>query len=706
MKHFGLKLVIALILTIGTLSGFLATKELDANNISLDSSLVEIFDSRYGAMWPQVVTVLETVARRHHVNIVRVDENFYDGDRLRDVYVMPSEAGSGQIEWVQNYLAPFARSSKLSLMVRPFSAEKVLDPRANYQVLGSNDAALDLASQFEELGLFGIQSPSHPLWFAVTNYALHSIELFSALLIGLSALTIGSVLLNVRGYAVWRLHGMTPLRIAYRDMRTLVKFSTLTLLLFMILSSGLLLWYNGWNQVYTFIRFSVFISVSIFVVQVIVYCIAVATVCSASIVSGLKGKIHLTAAAMMLHPLRIGTVLLAVPVLLGVCDSYTGLVNRNSALPYASGMEQLANITFPGYRTEKESDRVFEETGRWLRKLDTQGRIVVIKRGLLENGLPSSIPSGNTEIIYVNDTFLAKNPTFTQNDGRVGPTPEGAVNVVIPEHLTSHSKEILNMVSKGFAPAALPDGVVAPSIQYSVSVSGQSVFAYASRNSALDGPAMSRPVIHDPVIVALSNGSPLIFNESLAAWASYNGVVLFSDDIVSSIGRDLPKGSILGMIPLPGLFDDNYLAEIRELISNSTILGLSIVALFLATTTYYLLYARRSRSDIRAGHIAGCGFWRIHQSVLIRELIVVPLGVLLWICTENWSRARRIFEYVNANVPPPPSAPVPDWWRLIPAMSTSGVMMMLSVMLLYVMHRRMITTRTPFSIPVKKWINQ
>ncbi|WP_226352797.1 hypothetical protein [Pseudonocardia sp. ICBG601] len=704
MKYFGLKLTITLILIISTLSGFLITKELDNNEVSLDSALVEIFDDRNNVAWPQVVTVLEAVARQYHVNIIRVDESFYNGDRLRNVHVMPSEAGAEQAKWAQDYLAPFGQSPKADLAVNLFETENVLDPRAGYQVIGSDDAASDLMSRLEELGLFGTQSPSHPLWLAVISYTLNSIELFSSLLAGLAALTVGSVLLNVKRYAIWRLHGITLPGIVYRDMRVLAKFLILTLFLFAVLSSAFLFWYNKWNQIYTFIRLSVFIGALIFAVQITVYCMVVVIASSASVTSALKGKINLSWAIITLYPLRICTILLTVTALLGVFDSYTGMSNRNSALPYIPEMEGLANITFSGYRTEKESNRDFEKTGKWLRELDNQGRIIIVKRGLLENGLSVSTPSGGTEIIHVNDTFLAKNPIFTQDKIRIGSTPKDTINVVIPERLAPHTEEILNMVSKWFTPEALPDGVPVPHIQQLVSANGQNIFAYASNNSDLDSPAANRPIIQDPVVIALPNGSPLIFDESLAAHASYNGIVLLSRDIIFSKEKGLFTGNILGMIPLQGLLGDNYLAEVNQFVSRGTALGLSIVASLLATATYYLTYTRRSSSTILVEHILGRTFWRTHWRMLTCEVVIIPLGILSWTYLDNLNRGHKVAEYLNASIPPPPSALAPDWWRLIPMMSTSGVMTVLFIALLYAAHRRMVAARTIPLFYSKEWI--
>lgn len=688
MRYIGFKIATFLLLITGVLSGFLIAGEVDKYPGSLDGSLVEVFENRNGVAWGQVVATLQDVAERNHAGIIRDDDNFYDGDHFRDVYVMSDAPGSDHVAWARDVLAPFGRSPELELTVRPFEPGNVLDPRASYRVVGSEDAARDLMAKFEELGLLGTQASPPALWEVIANHVLNSAGLFAALLAGLVALTVGSVLLSVRRYAVWRVHGTTVPRMIYRDTRALAPFFMATVLFFMATSSGFLLWYNGWNKFSVFARLSTAMVVALGVIVAMAYGLAMLMIPMVSVVGGLKGKVRLGPAMTVLYPVRIGAVLLVVPAIAGVSGSYAGLMNRNDALPYVAKVGDSVNITFPGYRTEKESDLNFDNAGSWLRQLDAHGRAIIVKRGLLQDRLPLALPTGETEILQVNDTFISVQPVLDVAGTRVGPVPENTVLIIIPERLNQYSDAIVDSVMKGFTPGNLPTGVAVPRVQRVVSTDGQAVFAYASRLSHLEGPAKDRPLVHDPVIVAFPNGTPLIRDNSFGARASYNGVVVSRDDVVSSIGKDLAAGSILGMLPLPKLLDDNYAAEVRQLISDVVALLLTVLVLVLVTVTTWLLYARKRVSDMRAGHVAGRGFWRVHRWALLRESIIIVVGVVVWIGVSNWQRVQDAAPFFSQGIPAPPSIPVPDWWRLVPTLTVSVAVIVLFTLLVYATHRR------------------
>ncbi|MEV6713691.1 hypothetical protein AB0M48_16815 [Lentzea sp. NPDC051208] len=695
MRYIGLKFVACLVLTTATLLGFLAAGDSDEHPGWRGSSLLEITDNRGTVSWEQVVATLTAVADQHHVGIIRVDENFYDGDHRRNVYVTSGDPGADDARWARDLLRPFGRSPALELTVKPFVPGDGLDPRAAYRVFGPPDAALDLAARFDELGLHGTPPSSVTFGMVFLRYLLSLAGLAVALVTGLVTLTVGSVLLSARRYAVWRLHGASVLQMMWRDARALAPFCATTTLVFGAAVCAFLFWYNGWNQFSVFARFAGNTAVATGIVVVLSYVIAVLAVSVTSTVEALKGRMRLGPAMALLYPLRVAAVLLVVPAVAGVAADYTGLMNRNAALPHVAGVGESVNITLPGYRTREESDRNYQEVGAWLRQLDSRGRVTVVKRDSLQAYLPATESLGETEVLWVNDTFLASQPVLDSAGSRIGSAPENTVRIIVPERLNQHADSITGSVLDSFAPAALPAGVAVPHVQRLAAADGQELFLYAvkSQSSNADGTPMNRPMARDAVIVSIPNGSPLISDSRLAAWASYYGAVLSPEDVTSSVGRDLPSGSILGMLPIAGLLTDNKTAEIRRLISDSLMLVLVISVLASAAVSSCLLYTRKHSRAIYAGHVAGRGFWRIHRRQFLIESII-PLAVAAWICVSNWQRAGEVATYARRGIPAPPSVPAPDWWRLVPAMTASMAAILLFTALLVVVHRR-ITAAVP-----------
>ncbi|MFC6094852.1 hypothetical protein [Saccharothrix lopnurensis] len=689
MRYTGLKLVICSVLTTAALLGFLAAEDSDKYPGWQGSSVLEITDDRNGVSWEQVVATLASVTDRHRVGIIRIDEDFHDGNRLRNVYVTSGDPGSDYVTWAQNMLRPFGRSPTLELTFRPFEPDDALDPRAAYRVFGPQGAAVELVTRFEELGLFGAQTPSLTFEQVFSNYAMRSVGLFLALLTSLVTLTVGSVLLNTRRYAEWRLHGAATLQMFYRDARALAPFCMTASIVFGAAFSAFLLWYNGWNQFSVFARFTATAAATMGIIVALSYLIAVLAVSVKSTLDVLKGGKRLGPAMTLLYPLRFAAILLLAPAVAGVAGDYAGLMNRNTALLHLPRVGESVNITLPGYRTPEESDRDFEEVGAWLRQLDARGRAVVMKRESLQNHLSAGMFSGETEVLWVNDTFLAGQPVLDTTGSHIGSAPENTVRVIIPEHLDRHADTITDSVLMSFAPAALPAGVVAPGVQRLTAADGQSIFAYAvkSQDVNTDGSPIDRPMIHDAVIVSLPNGTPLISNVRLASWASYHGVVLSPGDVTSSMGRTIALGRISGMLPVTGLLADNRSTEVRHLISDALMSGLAIAALALAVVVTCLLYVRKYTRAIHAGHVAGRSFWQIHLRVLLFES-TIPLGIISWISVNNWQRAREVAAYVSHGIAAPPSLPAPDWWRLIPMMTASAAAIFLFTTFLFIAHRR------------------
>lgn len=691
VRYIGLKLVVCLVLTTAAVLGFSAAGDADRHPGWQGSSLLEISENRNNVPWERVVAVLTAVADLHHVGIVRVDEDFHDGDHRRNVYVASGDPGKDPVTWARDVLRPFGRSPSLELAVKPFDPANALDPRAAYRVLGPPEAAAELATRFAELGLVGRPPSSLVFGQVFLGYVLRLAGLGGALAALLVTSTAGSVLLSARRYAVWRLHGASVLRMMGRDARALAPFCATAALVFGAAVSAFLFWYNGWSQFSVFARFAGATVVTTGIVAMLSYVVAVLVVSATSTVEALKGRMRLGPAMTLLYPLRVAAVLLVVPAVAGVAVDYAGLMNRDAAVPYFDRVGKSVNITFPAYRTREESDPNFEKVGAWLRQLDTRGQVIVMKREALKDYLPPQTSAEGLELLWVNDTFLAGQPVLDSAGSRVGPAPENTVRVIIPERLNQHADSINAAVLRGLTPEQLPKGVTPPRTQRLAAADGQTLFTYAvkSQNPNPDGTPMNRPLIRDAVIVSIPNGSPLISDLRVASWASYYGAVLSPEDVTSSVGKNLPADSILGMLPIAGLLADNHAAEVRRLTSDALMLVLVIVVLALAAVSACLMYTRRHARAIYAGHVAGRGFWRIHRRQLLIEGIV-PLAVVAWICVSNWQRAQEVAGWTSRGIPTPSFVAVPDWWRLVPAMTASAAAILLFTALLVVVHRRIV----------------
>ncbi|MCM6774531.1 hypothetical protein NDR87_13650 [Nocardia sp. CDC159] len=640
---------------------------------------------------------ITTVATQHHATIMRVDPDFHDVNHRQHLFVVNGETDTG--EPIQNRLAAFGRSPAMQFDISPISRDDRLDPRTEYRIYGSQTAAADLRARFEQIGLYGRWLPAKSFGDVATIWALQAWEVILGLLTALVALTMGGVLLDARRYAVWRAHGASTSHVIWRDMRGLIRFGMCAGAVAAVITSGFLCWYNGFAQFSVFAYGFAIAAVAMGIVVTLSYLVAIALVTTTPIVAALKGRLKLGPALLGLYPLRIIAVLAIAPAVVAVLAAHSDLANQAAANSYIERGGDAVNIAFPGSRTQETADKNDEETGRWIRNLDSHGRVIIVNREWLQAPyLPLHVTPTGAEMISVNDTFLANQPVLDPAGSRYGPAPENTVRIIIPESLRQYGEFITAAIRRSFNPENLPDRAHPPRIQQLLAADGQTFFAYAATGGIIPASPpstrirkMNQPMIHDPVIVSYPNGTELISDIRYAAWASQSRVVFSSSDITSAIDKTLPSDHILGMLPITTQLDDNHTTTIRRLVTELSVLGLMVLALVSITITTCVLYTRKNVRTIFAGHLAGQSFWRIHRRILLWEALL-PVGILAWICGDNWRRARaRAFFIDGLNVPPPPQLAAPDWSRIVPGSIAVLLATALLTAILAVAHRRITT---------------
>ncbi|WP_226361005.1 hypothetical protein [Pseudonocardia sp. ICBG1142] len=699
MLHFGRtsssgsRYIVCFSLVVAAFMGVTVSMEGDRYPGWNSDLVLEITRSSNATPWANTVAAIAEVADKHDAAVLRIDSDRRDSDRGRKVYVATGPSGSSGTSWAEERLRPFSTSSVLKLDIRPFDPLDSLDSRALYRIYGSRNAADELSVRLKELGMTGVLTESPTVMEVMALYAARSAGLFSGLIAAIMTMAISTVLLQARRYAVWRLHGAGLLRMAYWDGRSILPFLAASITVYAGITTAVLFIYNKWAQVSTFACFSVAMSLLTGTAISVAYFIGLLVVSSSSAMSSLKGRMRVLFSVGVLYFWRISAVLLVIPAVTGVATDWESLTHRTFDPPAYTNIDSRASIAMPAHRTEEDSNKDFEEVGAWLRRLDLSGRAIVMKRDSLRSNVSEWIPLENTELLWANGTLLAEQPLVDLAGVRIGPSLNGVIRVIIPEHLGQYSRAILESVQSEFSSEALPTGVAEPQIQTVLAKSGQSVFVYGTRSqtSTADGHSVDWPVSHDPVIISMQNGTPLISNERLAAWASYNGAITSKDDI-SSKSSHAPVEHLAGAIPIRGLLDDNYVIAKYRLSEDLLTLSLLSITLTLTVTTMRTLQVQRLKKAMYAGHIAGRGFWYTHYRAVLKE-ISIPVTILAWIAMSNWLRSKEINAYITAGMPPPPTASPSDWERLVPAMSIAGITSAGFIGLLYISYRKICSAR-------------
>lgn len=310
----------------------------------------------------------------------------------------------------------------------------------------------------KDQGVAGTLTESRGFWEIIAVYALQSAGLSSALFVGLATLTFGSVLLNGRRYAIWRLHGASPWQISLRDATSLLPYLTSINLGTATAVAGFLLWYNGWSQAAVFAQFTLVAALLMYAVVGGAYMVGLLSMYGTSVLNSLRGRARLIFSRMLLYPIRVVVVLMIASAVAELAGGLGDLANRAAAGPRLAGVGDSVNVTLPGYRTPEDSDRDYAAVGAWLRRMDSNGRVIIIKRDSLQDNINEHLPESGSEILWVNESFLSQYPLLNSSGDSVKSTNGGLVQVIIPERLARYAHAIVENVRLGFTDEALLAG--------------------------------------------------------------------------------------------------------------------------------------------------------------------------------------------------------------------------------------------------------
>ncbi|GAA2384714.1 hypothetical protein GCM10010420_03780 [Streptomyces glaucosporus] len=652
MLHRSIKFVHAAVLAFSAVLAFLFLRSLDEDWVLGHSAVVWVTDSDGSTSGSQVARVMAEFAQDHRATVAREVPDLREPHSRRHLYLA---SGGPRSEWLEDGYPAFDRGYRTD--VHPAAELGHRDPRGFYYVFGPGEAAGSLARTFTGLGLRA--AVHHPHSFTELG-PIHSggALLRSFLVVALAAVTMtgAGVLLNAKAYGVLRLQGMSFGRILLRDLRRLAVFWSIAFAAVSVVTLVLLGLYNGLAWIGRFAALAMGTAAALGLIALAAHAAMLRLTFRTDVLRALKGELPARAASLSAYLVRVPALLLALGIATSVVLAGQDVLNRQESRDAYVKAGQATSIALNGsLASPKALQDLEEKVGRWLRRADGDGQVVVAGHRDLGRSIPrAGLPRG--DILIVNETFLAEQPVLDASGRRHAPDATGPdqVRLLIPTGLGRYT-DLLREKVPGLLNPSDPDKIDPDRVDVLRSGEGQHVFTYNPRGQshADENPGADESFVTDPVIIAFPNGSAFLSDKGYTAYAS-QGSIVFPDpeDVTAGIEKHRLETYVSGMSPV----GQNAALKLRELVGEFRLqsfnLAVAVAVLLITGVGVCIVHSRKNAQAIFARHISGWTFTATHRPVLALEALLAAL-LAVWVPFQVWQRNRELDQYEALGIPPP-----------------------------------------------------
>lgn len=628
MLHRSITFIHAAFFVLSAVLSFLVVKELHETIPDDRASILWIreFDGR--ASNDEVLNSVETFAAEHQVNVALENPDLDNPGGLRHLYVAVGDPDTPSANWLEDGYPAF--SPDFQTKVHPFFEAEHLDPRGFYYVFGPRESAFAFLDDLSDLGLGGFVAEEKDVvnWFGIALGRTLLATLTIAVLCGFVAVGSG-VLLNARSYAVLRLQGMSLSRILLRDMAQLSRFWVVAAALIAAATMGLLFLYNGLAHFHQFLKVALFYVAVFTAVALVTHVAALALIHRTDILPALKGRMPARLATFGSYAVRVPALILVLGFTANLALSLNNLMEQRSGQELFAEVGQTSRVHFTGSVSELQDKEKEEELGEWLRQLDAEGRIIHTSSEPGSAILPPGAERPDFDLLVVNDTYLQAQPVLDPAGERYGPANrDDQVRVLVPETLLDQE----DALGEG-ADAWVHDfqGRDNPGLNAEIEVlpsrSGQSMFTYGVFGY---GPSGNTPFLHDPVILAVPNGSDILHPVSYYGDAT-SGAIVFPDpqDVLDAMDDSALSIYISSVQPVAQQAADEYRSTVQQTRLESFNLVTGTLVLLITGIAVCIIHSRKNAQAVFARHISGWRFSAIHRTVLAVE-VLLAVGFVGW----------------------------------------------------------------------------
>ena len=655
MLHKGMRVAYAIVLIASAIVSFMVLRNFDETTTRGADYAITFGKSDNGASAERVTTAVEDFATGRHVNIGRLYYDSLDVNR-RLLYLAVGDADAESTTWLKDGYPYFSREAQLQ--VRPYRQVAALSPDGEYFVYGTSADAVGLLRTFRDLGYEGSLHQTRSLNTVVQFFDGGALTTFF-LIVGLVAVVgvSSSVALNAKSYGVQRLHGRSLLDLVWRDMVQQRVFMPVALIAALSTAGGFLLWYNGLHQIDTYGTLFVMFFGIYTIAGLGAYLTALAFLQRSSILDAVKGEITAAWAIVGSYVLRGWGLLLILSISASLMTSAINLRDQRHIHQAWASIGNAYYIRINGAIEYLKVGRdVDERIGRWIRDADMHDKVSLASY--------QSLSGPVTNILVVNNRYLAKHEILDSNGISIKPKDAGSIQILVPRRY-SDVKSTVGAEVMRWALSQNKDASKVPPRDLLVEEirDGQSVVSYSRSMGVTD------LKLKDQIVVVVGGGSALISNDEYVSIASRGEVLVENPDAamksLTSAGLD---DYILGMSPFAEDAAVNYRDAARELSMQIINLVVGIAVLIITGLAVAVVYCRRNAQVLFVKYIHGWSFGRMHWKILALE---ISFGLV----TVWWVRHNTAAALSDRQMLIPPSEVALMGWK--PALA--GAVMLVSL---------------------------
>ncbi|QJW35927.1 hypothetical protein [Cellulosimicrobium protaetiae] len=623
MRSRGIRLAYAILAVYASLAAFVFLRAMDDLGPLGATDIVHVSGSAPSVPSAETIATIEHVAAQHDVNVVRFVEDLDDPAGARHLFLAVGDPQLASGSWLEDGYPSFSQDVRTS--VHPLAERADMDPRGHYFTFGEAAATPVLAQALRAQG-YTVETRAYYAPPQIMGWLVTQPLALSALVAALLVVVVvaASVLTNVRGYAVQRLHGVAPGRVLARDLRRALPSLLATLVAVAIADAVLLAVYNGGAQWPAFAAATAILTAAFVLLALGTHALALALAAERPVLEALKGRLPARATGVAVYLVRLPALLVAIAAVVGAGVAGVQLVAQAEASERWAAAGTAVHVLFSPNLSQEEFDALAVPAGEWMLAAEADGEIALAAQEevVWGQGLP-----GRHESLLVNNAYLAQQDVRDVEGARIVDLPQDVVTVLVPSRYADAAASIADDVRTWTD--GVSRGVQGVEIRTRVLAPGQELFTYggASRPN-------QPPLLRDAVAVVVNGGSGVLDPDTYTSLATGQGVVV-DDAETARAGLTSVGAQEIAMAFRPVALDA---AQERAALVNDTRLHVfnAVVALavLLATSVAVAqVSTRKNAQAIFARSISGWGFVRTHRGLLGAEL-VLALAVVAW---SAWS---------------------------------------------------------------------
>ena len=625
MKSRVIQFAIVIAALTSVMGAFALISALDYTNPLGVQGTVQIYESSETTQHNSTVSILEKLASKDNVNLVKYVDDVRSPGSKRSLYIATGNTVIESGTWITRGYPDFTRD--MTTTVRPLHDLHGQEANGLYFVFGDKGATERIASAIREQGYEVASKTDYTLgymyWAISKPIGIGCVIalILCMMLSGLFALT------NAKGYAVQRLQGSSNWTLIRRDVAANVWIQLLTVIVTFIGFTAFLFIYNGGHHIdvaekMAGLLFSIF-AIGVVIAYVIGFLIASAM----PLLQSLKGRLPVRMATLIVYCIRIPAVMLALWSVVSTGVAVSQAAAQEQALEVWKTAGTSTVLQFSPYLSPELTDKYMQKTGKWLMEAEQQGKMILADEQRLETYYEDAVSSNDRlhgDVLLVNDAYLNQQHVVDDKGKRVEHIGDTQVEVLIPYSKRSQASDITELIQEHMM-SMLPEGQK-PAVKLTTDIASrrQQLFGYGGTSMP------NQPALYDnAVIVVVNADSGLIAAQDYASFASEGNVLMTDPDYAITSSRKAGLGTFIYATRNVAQKAASEYAQLKaDLRLDMLNILISCAILIASALAVAQMHVKSNAQQIFAQFVHGKSYVAMHRAISVVEIGIVVIPVI------------------------------------------------------------------------------